>query len=96
MGVEDKVLEAAAMALANFSADFYYHEHFLKEPEITMLLKILHEGKEGRIIEHVLALITNLCTNPANAQKLYQKHLGDLLVKNLDVGVRIFMKSLYR
>jgi hypothetical protein len=87
MGVDDKVLEAAAMALANFSADFFYHEHFLKEPEITMLLKILDEGKEGRVIEHVLALITNLCTNPSNAQKLNQKHLCDLLIRSLDVGV---------
>jgi hypothetical protein len=84
---EEKVLEAAAMALANFSADFYYHEFFLKEPEVTMILKILFEGKEGRIIEHILGLICNLCTNTGNALKLYQKHLCDLLMKNVDVSV---------
>ena len=64
---DEKTLEAAAMSLANFSADFYYHELFLREPEVTMLLKIIDEGKDGRILEHVLALITNLSMNPANA-----------------------------
>lgn len=77
------------MGLANFSADFYYHEHFLKEPEVTMLLKLLYDGKDGKILEHILALVTNLCTNTGNALKLYQKHICELLLKNVDSTVKI-------
>lgn len=76
------------MALANFSADFYYHEHLLKEPEITMILKILNEAKEGRVIEHILALITNLTTNPANAHKLFQKHVFEALLRIMEFSVK--------
>ena len=86
--VDDKVLEAAAMALSNFSADFYYHEHLLKEPEITMILKILGDAKEGRVIEHILALITNLTTNPTNAHKLFQKHVFEALIRIMEFSVK--------
>ena len=93
--VDEKVLEAASMALANLSADFYYHEHLLKEPEITMILKILNEPKEGRVIEHILALITNLTTNPSNANKLFQKHVFEALVKIMEVSVNLSLFFYY-
>lgn len=85
--LENKVLEAAAIALTNFSADFYYHEHLLREPEITMVLKLLNEAREGPVIEHILALITNLTTNPANIPKLVQKHVFEALYKIMQVSV---------
>ncbi len=90
--LDDKVLETAAIALANFSADFYYHEHLLREPEITMILKLLNSAKEdqeGNVIEHILALVTNLTTNPVNAYKLYQKHVFDSLIKIMELSVLI-------
>jgi len=89
--MDDKVLEIAAIALANFSADFYYHENLLKEPEITMILKILNntnkEDQDVKVIEHILALVTNLTTNPVNAHKLYQKHVFDSLIKIMELSV---------
>ena len=38
---EQSVLIAASNTLANISADFQYHSHFLREPELTIIMKIL-------------------------------------------------------
>jgi len=86
----------AAMALSNFSADFFYHEYLLREPEITMVFKILNSSKEeqeGKVLEHILALITNLTTNPVNAQKLSQKHIFESLVRIMKFSVRYLLKN---
>ena len=41
MNNDQSVLLAASNTLANISADFRYHIHFLKEPELTIIMKIL-------------------------------------------------------
>ena len=94
---DDRIVETAAMALSNFSADFFYHEFLLKEPEITMVFKILNNTKEdheGRVLEHILALITNLTTNPMNAQKLFQKHIFESLIRIMKFSVRLSLRKL--
>lgn len=95
---DDRIVETAAMALANFSADFFYHEFLLREPEITMVFKILNNTKEdheGRVLEHILALITNLTTNPMNAQKLSQKNIFESLVRIMQFSVKFIQLLFY-
>lgn len=78
---DEELLKAASNTLSNLSADFSYHEYFLKEPEFTTLLKILQFSDEIRLIKSIVIIITNISTNIAVINKLISGNSLDIIMK---------------
>lgn len=76
-----QLLRAAANTLSNLSADFQYHEYFLKEPEFTTLLKILQFSDDIRLIKSIVIIITNISTNISLINKLTSGNSLEIIIK---------------
>ena len=70
--------------------DFTYHEIFLKEPELTIILKILQYSDDIKLIKSIIIIMTNICTNRAMIDKLISKNLLDIFIKFIKREVKIF------
>lgn len=78
---DEELLKAASNTLSNLSADFAYHEYFLKEPEFTTLLKILQFSDEIRLIKSIIIIITNISTNLSMINKLISGNSLEIIMK---------------
>ena len=81
---DQSVLLAASNTLANISADFRYHIHFLKEPELTIIMKILQFSDDLKLIKNILIIITNICTNEVMIPKFLSSNCLEIILKLFD------------
>ncbi|KAM3134586.1 hypothetical protein pb186bvf_013228 [Paramecium bursaria] len=60
---KSSVLRAAANTLANISIDHNYQQHFLRDPEKTIILKLINSSKDITLIKSIIIIFANISTN---------------------------------
>lgn len=96
---DSQTIYASALALANISAsicffipcsisvDFEYHELYIKEPELTMLIQRFKECQDAKLLKYLLIIISNLAMNPMNIAPFWHKKINEKLSDLLTIEV---------
>ncbi|CAD8106012.1 unnamed protein product [Paramecium primaurelia] len=73
------VLRAAANTLANISIDHTYQQNFLKDPEKTIILKLIYSATDIILIKSIIIIFTNISTNSNLITDLAQQDILNCL-----------------
>ena len=73
------MLRAAANTLANISIDHFYQQSFLKDPEKSILLKMILNTKDINILKSLVVVFTNICTNTNLISELVHSDVLDTI-----------------